>query len=117
MEKEDYNQAFVYENMVRIAYNCERGMKNGADLCFMQNAMTMERGETFAKHLGPFAKQFEKVKTYTRKALNKLSKTKPYSLSSNFFISLENEVKDVNDTSSLIEIVNQAMEKINELKK
>ena len=117
MGKEDYSQAFVYENMVRIAHNCSRGMKNGADLSFMQNAMTMERGETFAKHLGTFAKQFEKVKTYTCKALNKLSKTKPYSLNSDFFISLENEAKNVNDTSSLMEIVNQAMEKINELKK
>lgn len=116
MGKEEYNQAFTYENMIRIAYNCSRGMKNGADLCFMQNAMTMEKGETFAKHLGTFAKQFEKVKTYTCKALNKLAKTKPYSLNSDFFISLENEAENATNTSELMEIVNQAMKRINELK-
>lgn len=39
----------------------------------------MENGDTNAKHLGSFEKQFDKVKNYTSKALIKLSKTKPFS--------------------------------------
>lgn len=117
MAKEDYTQAFTYENLVRNAFNCARGMKNGADLCFMQNAMTMERGETFAKSLGSFEKQFEKVKIYTCKALIKLSKTKPFSLNSDFFIELENKANYVNNTSELMQIVNEAMVKVIEFKK
>lgn len=113
----DYNLAFKYENLIRNAFNCPRGMKNGADLCFMQNAMTMERGENFAKHLGSFQKQFEKVRMYTCKALIKLSKTKPFSSNSILFIELENKANYVDNTSDLMKIVNEAMEKVIELKK
>lgn len=45
MGAEFYTQATRYENLVRIAFNCQRGTKNGADLSFMQNAITMENGE------------------------------------------------------------------------
>lgn len=46
MSAEFYTQASRYENLVKIAFNCSRGAKNGADLSFMQNAMTMENGDT-----------------------------------------------------------------------
>jgi hypothetical protein len=117
MEIDDYTKAFEYENLIRNAFNCSRGMKNGADLCFMQNAMTMERGETFAKHLGSFEKQFEQVKKYTSNALLKISKAKLYSTNSDFFLNLESNVSFTSSTSELMEIVSEAMEKISELKK
>ena len=116
MGAETYKQAFKYENLVRIAFDCPRGMKNGADLCFMQNAMTMEDGKTFAKHLGSFDKQFEKVKSYTSKALIKLSKTKPYSTNKDFFLNLENEINSVGTTTQLMTIVTTALDKVIELK-
>ncbi len=117
MGKDDYTQASNYESLVRIAFNCSRGMKNGADLCFMQNAMTMERGESFAKHLGSFEKQFSKVKKYTSNALIKLSKTKPYSHHHEFFCDLEDNVNFVDSTEQLMQIVNRAMDLVLEVKK
>ncbi|WP_426476107.1 hypothetical protein ACP3T3_12055 [Chryseobacterium sp. CBSDS_008] len=116
MSTEFYTQATRYENLVRIAFNCQRGTKNGADLSFMQNAMTMENGDTYAKHLGSFEKQFDKVKNYTSKALIKLSKTKPFSSEKGFFLDLEGKVNYVGTTSQLMDIVNESMDKVLELK-
>ncbi|WP_055436640.1 hypothetical protein [Lacinutrix algicola] len=117
MSKDEYTKSMRYEMLVRNAYNCQRGMRNGADLCFMQNAMTMERGETFAKHLGSFEKQFEKVKTYISKALLKASKTKPFSNESDFFASLNSELENLSTTAELMNIVNLGLDKIVDLKK
>ncbi|KFF76001.1 hypothetical protein HX13_01205 [Chryseobacterium sp. P1-3] len=116
MDSEFYTQATRYENLVRIAFSCERGSKNGADLNFMKNAMTMENGDTYAKHLGSFEKQFEKVKTYTAKALIKLSKTKPFSTEKDFFLILESKINCVGTTSQLMDIVNRSMDKVLELR-
>lgn len=116
MASQDYLKASRYENLIRNAFNCSTGMKNGAHLCFMQNAITMERGETFAKHLGTFDNQFEKVKNYISKALIKLSKTKPYSINSEFFIDFNNEISDVSTTEELMEIVDKSLNKITEFK-
>lgn len=116
MAAEDYVKASRYENLIRNAYNCSTSMKNGAHLCFMQNAMTMERGETYAKHLGTFDKQFAKVKDYVSKALIKLSKTKPYSIQSEIFIDFSNEITDISTTEELMKIVDNSLNKIIELK-
>lgn len=117
MNTEFYRQATKYENLIRIAFDCPRGMRNGADLCFMQNAMTMENGDTYAKHLGSFEKQFEKVKQYISKALIKLSKTKPFSVEKELFLNLESELVYLNSTSQLMYVVDQAFEKVLELRK
>ena len=117
MENENtYTQSSQYESLIRLAFNCNRGMRNGADLCFMQNAMTMEEGKTFAKHLGTFEKQFEKVKGYTSKALIKLAKTKPFSTERDLFLRLENDIKYLATTSELMDVVNLAVKKILEIK-
>ncbi|MDB5228281.1 MAG: hypothetical protein JWN78_2474 [Bacteroidota bacterium] len=112
MTANDYVESMRYEALIRRAFNCERGSKNGASLDYMQNAMTMERGETFAKHLGTFDKQFQKVKDYTSKALIKLSKTKPYNKFSSDLIELDAQLKYISDTSSLMKIINVALDKI-----
>ncbi len=117
MSAEFYTQASRYENLVRIAFNCPRGGRNGADLNFMQNAMTMENGDTFAKHLGSFDKQFDKVKNYTSKALIKLSKTRPFSIEKEFFLDLEDKINFIDTTSQLMDIVNTAMDKVLKLRK
>lgn len=113
----DYKEATKYENLIRIAFNCGRGSRYGAHLSYMENAMTMERGETYAKHLGPFAKQFEKVKKYISKALTKISKTKSYSSESKFFNELNIELNNSNSTDELMEIVKSSLGKLNELRK
>ncbi|MDQ1806008.1 hypothetical protein RAH57_18640 [Chryseobacterium sp. CKR4-1] len=117
MSAEFYTQASRFENLVKIAFNCSRGAKNGADLSFMQNAMTMENGDTFAKHLGSFDKQFDKVKNYTSKALIKLSKTKPFSTEKDFFLNLESKINFIGTTSQLMDIVNKSLDKVLELRK
>jgi hypothetical protein len=117
MSKDVYTKSMRYEMLVRNAYNCKRGMRNGADLCFMQNAMTMESGETFAKHLGSYEKQFKKVKAYISKALLKASKTKPFSNESDFFTSLNSQLENLSTTAELLNIVNLGLDKIVDLKK
>ena len=117
MSADDYTRAMRYEMLVRNAYDCPSGMRNGAHLSFMRNAMTMERGETYAKHLGSFDKQFNKVKTYLSKALIKLTKTKPYSKEKDFFADLNNQVEQSNSTDRLMDIVNSGIDKIIEIRK
>lgn len=39
-------------------------MKNGAHNSFLENAISMEKRETYAKQNGSFQKQFDKVKRY-----------------------------------------------------
>lgn len=116
MSGKEYTEAMNYEMLIRNVFDCPRGTRNGADLCYMKNAMTMERGETFAKHLGTYEKQFEKVKTYISKALLKLNNTKPYSKEVNFFLKLNEEVQYSRSTEKLMEIVNVALGKVIELK-
>lgn len=117
MSAEDYIRATKYENLIRNAFNCPRGPSHGADLAYMQNAMTMERGEKFAKHLGTFEKQFEKVKKYVSKALIKLSKTNTYKKEGYFFLKLEQNAEQCSSTEQLLEIVDTALDKVIELKK
>lgn len=108
---------YRYENLIRNAFDCPRGMKNGAEMSLMRNAISMEEGKTHAKHLGSFDKQFEKVKNYTSKALIKLSKTKPFSAEKNLFLELENKINFIGSTSELMAIIDSALERVIELKK
>lgn len=117
MSADEYTMGMRYEMLVRNAFDCPSGMRNGAHQSFMQNAMTMERGETYAKHLGSFEKQFEKVKSYTSKALSKLAKKKPYSQESDFFNNLNGNLDLISSTGELMNIVNQAMNKVIALRK
>ena len=116
MSGAEYTEAMSYEMLIRNAFNCPRGTRNGADLSYMKNAMTMERGETSAKHLGSYEKQLEKVKTHISKALVKLAKTKPYSKEMDFFNNLNEELENLNSTSRIMVIVNNALEKVIELR-
>jgi hypothetical protein len=117
MSADEYTRAMRYEMLVRNAYDCPSAMRNGAHLSFMENAMTMERGETYAKHLGSFDKQFKKVKTYLSKALIKLTKTKPYSSEKVFFADLNDKIEPSNSTDQLMEIVNLGLDKVIEIRK
>lgn len=91
-------------------------MKYGADGCFMQNAMTMERGETFASHLGPFEKQFNIVKTHIRNALQKLNTKKLYSENDSFFQNQLDILEGCTSTKQLMIVVHDSLDKIVELR-
>ena len=117
MAADEYTQAMRYEMLIRNAFNCKRGSRNGAELSYMQNAMTMERGEIFAKRLGSFEKQFEKVKNYTSKGLIKLTMTKPFSDEFDFFTKLNEKLEYISSTTELMDVVNNAMDKVIEIKK
>lgn len=116
MSVDDYKKAFSYEMLIRNIYGCPRGMKNGADLCFMQNAMTMERGENFAKNSGTFKKQFDIVKNYLKKALIKISKTRRYNNSLILFEQQLNNLSYANTTKELMEIVDTTLDELNKYK-
>jgi len=117
MNTSTYTDAAMYELLVVAAFDCLPGMKHGAHLCFMDNAMSMERGETAAKYLGSFEKQLKEVKKYLSKALIKLTQKKPYSTESEFFKGLESQVESSGTTNELMKIVNLALDKIIEIKK
>lgn len=116
MGAEIYKKAFNYEMLIRKAHECPSGMKNGAHLSFMQNIMTMENGDTYAKHLGSLKKQFEIVKSYIAKALIKLSKTRKYNNSLSFFEQHLNNLSFANTTNELMEIVDSALDELNKYK-
>jgi hypothetical protein len=116
MSANEYTQAMSYEMLIRNAFNCERGTRHGAELSYMQNAMTMEQGKSYAKHLGSFEKQFEKVKGYISKALIKLSSTRKYKQEQGLFLSLNDRLEHSTSTTQLMEIVNAALEKIIEIR-
>lgn len=107
-----YSQAFKYEMLIRIFVNCNRGARNGAVLRYLRNAMSMEVGETHAQYLGLFEKQFNKVKTYVSKALIKLSNTKKFSNSSDYFNNLNSNLEYCNSTQELMLIVDNALNKV-----
>lgn len=108
--------AMSYEFFIRRVYNCERGNRNGADSSFMSNAISMEQGESYARHLGTYQKQFEKVKKYVFKALAKLTTMKPYNEEDFFFQDLYFRMSNVNSTEELMNIINLALDKMNEFK-
>jgi hypothetical protein len=112
----DYNKGFRYEMLIRHAFDCPRGMKNGAHNSFLENAISMEKGETYAKQNGSFQKQFDKVKGYTSKALIKLSNKKPFSKEATYFLQLEDRLLEVGNTSQLQNLVDMGMEKVMELR-
>ncbi len=113
MGADNYIKALRYEMFIRKTYNCEKGSRNGADDSFMKNAMSMEDGKTFARHLGSFEKQFDKVKNYVKKALIKLTKTKSFSNDKVFFNNLLSKLEYINSTDNLMEIVDVALDKMN----
>lgn len=114
MSAEIYEKAFKYEMLIRKAYECPSGMKNGAHLCFMQNAMTMENGDSFAKHLGTFKKQFGVVQKYIEKALIKLAKNSKYKNSKIFF---EEQFAITENSTSTIELMEIVLITLDEIEK
>lgn len=112
----DYNKGFKYEMLIRHAFDCPRGMKNGAHNSFLENAISMEKGETYAKQNGTFQKQFEKVKRYTSKALLKLAKKKPFSNEASYFIELEAKLLGLDNTSQFQNLVELGMERVMKLR-
>lgn len=116
MSVDQYKDSLIYEYFIRHAHNCLRGMRNGADACFMKNAMSMESGETFAKHLGSFQKQFSVVKGYIKKALEKALKNKSYRDSHSFFNAALEDCDSADTTSALMDIVTASFEEIKKYK-
>jgi len=72
---EAYGQGIMYEFFIRRAFNCDRGMRHGADVGFMRNLIDTENGASWMKgHRHSYEKQFATVSTYIGKALEKFLK-------------------------------------------
>lgn len=70
-----YGNAMMYEIFIRRAFNCNRGMRHGAEVGIMENFMNCEL--TPNKMLPPLDKQREQIRTYIDKAIEKFMKRKP----------------------------------------
>lgn len=101
-----------YEMLIRRAFNCPSGSKHGAHQQLMQNAMTMEHGKTYAKHLGSFSKQFNEVKGNVEKALAKLGGNKELTHLSPFFKQQSEKLLDADNTTQLLAIIKNALDKV-----
>jgi gentisate 1,2-dioxygenase len=110
MSVEDYKKAGKYEALMMIALKCPRNSRNGAHLYYMQNAIVSERNIRTLKDLNSFYKQLDKVKNYLSKALIQLSSRKPFSKSSKLFITFEEMLPLIDNTSDLLIIIENALD-------
>lgn len=76
----------------------------------MDNAITMEQGHTYAKHLGTAEKQFQLVKSQIIETLEILSETAPYNSDPSFEV-LQDALKVCKYTNCLMELVESALQR------
>ncbi|MCW2263122.1 MULTISPECIES: hypothetical protein [Sphingobacterium] len=109
-----YVIASKYENFIRKVFNCDRN-KHGAHLSYMQNAMFMEQGETYSKHLGSLDKQFHTVHGYIEKALLHLIKKSKNGNEKVSFQELLIKSQEATNAKELMIIVNIAFDKLKKI--
>ena len=109
MKDDFYCESMPYETFIRNAHKVLRGMRNGADQCFMRNLMWAEVGDSCVKHLGSYQKQFATVKKYMSKALDKYLKWKLNTEEREEFFSLKSKLENAYSTNDLMKIVNKAL--------
>ena len=71
-----YLEVSLYEALIRRAFMQIDRSKNGAHSANMTNMIDAENGESWVSHLPKYDKQFSKIQSYLRKALNKILKWK-----------------------------------------
>ena len=83
----------------------------------MENALTMEQGHTFAKHLGSSGKQFKAAQKKLLETLQKLQTKAPYKTAADHFNKLYDETLRCNSAEYLNGIIEDALAKANSLDK
>lgn len=77
---DSYKDGMTYEIFMHRAFKTSDNSKPGMHCSIIQNFVQIESGDTsFAKWHGSFDKQFEKIKNYMHKAMDKYLKMKKIS--------------------------------------
>lgn len=104
-----YVKASPYEVFICRAHNCDRGMRNGADLSFMRNLIDTEEGKGF-DFLPSYEKQMAAIKKYINKAIDKFLKKKLNNEEKDILHQLKVQVGQANSSAILCEVVDQALQ-------
>ena len=109
---EDYKKGSYYEIFVHRANKTSDTSKSGMHGSIMQNLIRVENGDTsFVKFHGSYEKQFEKIKTYMNKAMDKYLKMKkiPAENLSRIQI-LKNQIDRASSSDNLMAIIHETIE-------
>ncbi|MDT0691210.1 hypothetical protein RM549_15550 [Salegentibacter sp. F188] len=112
MENERYIAGFRFERLLSKVYSAS---SVNANKSLLENALTMEQGKTYAKHLGSSEKQFFALQKKLIETLNKLQTKAPYSQSNEYFKNLVNYSEKSDSAAGLSEIVEKALLKASSL--
>jgi hypothetical protein len=110
MTPESYGKGTKYEMFIRRAHKCDRGMKHGADVAFLGHLIDTENQEPIAEFLPKFDKQFEPVKKYILKAIDKFLSRKPTEDEKNSLVSLREDTENASTSSEIVSIVENGLE-------
>jgi hypothetical protein len=107
MAGESYANGMNYEIFIRRAFKCERG-KHGAETSLLRFLLEADGGNNNLS--GPYSKQFEKVKSYLTKAIDKFISRKPTNEELKGLIQLKEEVLDAPNASALVSIIRYGLD-------
>lgn len=109
MSIDAYRKGTPYEMLIRMAHNCPRGMKNGADSAFMANLINAEKGERQYK-LGSASQQLEKLKSYLLKAMEKFFKVKVRPEEKTVLYNAVEIIKEAGSSATLLDVIDEVHE-------
>ncbi|SFF95939.1 hypothetical protein SAMN04488033_11684 [Salegentibacter agarivorans] len=112
MPIDTYMSGRDFENLLKKVYP-PRSVQ--AHKSLIENALTMEQGKTYSKHLGSTEKQFKEAQKKLIQTLQKLQTKKPYNKAADHFEELEYDVERCNSASCLNGIVQDALKKSSSL--
>lgn len=107
MAGESYANGMNYEIFIRRAFKCERG-KHGAETALLQYLLEADAGRNSL--INSYSKQFEKVKTYLIKAIDKFLSRKPTEQELNGLIQMKHQVMNAYSASALVSIIRQGLD-------
>lgn len=108
MPLDTYMAGRQFENLLRKVYPPKSVQ---AHKSLLENALTMEQGHTFAKHLGSTEKQLKAAQKKLIEILGKLQTKSPYSAATDYFNDLSNETCRCNSAECLSSVVDNALTK------
>jgi hypothetical protein len=109
---DDYKKGIDYEIFVQRANRVYDNSKPGMHGSIMQNLIRVENGDTsFVKFHGSYEKQFEKIKTYMNKAMDKYLKMKKIPAENlNRIQVLKTQIDRASSSDSLMNIIHETIE-------
>jgi hypothetical protein len=112
MAVNEYIAGFRFEQLLSKVYPLR---SVNANKSLLENALTMEQGKTFAKHLGSTEKQFSNAQKKIIETLSKLQTKPPYNTAEEDFEAFAATAEQCNSATSLSEVVEEALLKASSL--